>query len=208
MEEATMPALLRPQLQEYRSWVVDSRRWERYRPRDGDIVITTYPKCGTTWMQRIVGMLVFATPEPRSINDDSIWIDARMLDPLDAALARLEAQPHRRFIKAHLPLDGLPLYDTVKYIHVARDGRDACMSWHNHLMAQTPEIYARFDKIGLEDPVLGGPCPRPEEDPARHFHAWITRWSDGRAFDFFAFETSFWSERQRENLLLVHYSDL
>jgi len=36
---------------------MDSRRWEHYRPRFDDIVIGTYPKCGTTWMQRIVGLL-------------------------------------------------------------------------------------------------------------------------------------------------------
>jgi len=203
-----MPALLRPPLREYRTWTIDSRRWEGYRPRDSDIVIATYPKCGTTWMQRIVGMLVFASAEPRPINDDSIWIDARMRDPLDVTLARLDAQPHRRFIKTHLPLDCLPLYDTVKYLHVARDGRDACMSWHNHQVVQTPALYDQLDRIGLQDPAIGRPCPRPEADAAEFFHAWIARWSDGRADDFFRFEMSFWSERQHANLLLVHYNDL
>jgi len=40
--------LIQPALREYRTWSIDSRRWEHYRPRPGDIVIATYPKCGTT----------------------------------------------------------------------------------------------------------------------------------------------------------------
>ena len=51
--------LVRPATREYRNWVTDSRRWSCYTPRASDIVISTYPKCGTTWMQRIVGALVF-----------------------------------------------------------------------------------------------------------------------------------------------------
>ena len=43
----------------YRTWMTDSRRWDTYRPRTGDIVVATYPKCGTTWMQRIVDLLIF-----------------------------------------------------------------------------------------------------------------------------------------------------
>ena len=35
--------------------------------------------------------------------------------------ATIEAQTHRRFLKSHLPFDGLPIYDEVRYIHVARD---------------------------------------------------------------------------------------
>ena len=43
-----MPQLLRPALHEVRSRVFDSGRWSGYQPRDGDSVIATYSKCGTT----------------------------------------------------------------------------------------------------------------------------------------------------------------
>ncbi|QLE70389.1 sulfotransferase domain-containing protein [Streptomyces rectiverticillatus] len=43
----------------YRTPVSDSTRWDRFRPRPDDIIITTPPKCGTTWMQRITACLVF-----------------------------------------------------------------------------------------------------------------------------------------------------
>jgi len=54
----------RPAQRTYRTWILDSRRWESYRPRRDDIVIATYPKSGTTWMQRIVSLLVFQKTEP------------------------------------------------------------------------------------------------------------------------------------------------
>ena len=63
--------LVKPAGRVYRTWILDSRRWEHYRPRPTDIVIATYPKCGTTWMQRVVGLLVFQTPEPRPIMEIS-----------------------------------------------------------------------------------------------------------------------------------------
>ena len=50
--------------------------WSGYTPRASDIVISTYPKCGTTWMQRIVGALVFQTPEAMPFSGEiSLWID-------------------------------------------------------------------------------------------------------------------------------------
>ena len=47
-------------------------------------------------------------------------------------IGTLEAQQHRRFIKSHLPLDGLPFFPQVKYIVVGRDARDVAMSLWNH----------------------------------------------------------------------------
>jgi len=59
--------------------------------------------------------------------------------------------------RVSVPIDGLPLYDSVKYIHVARDGRDAVMSWHNQLTGFSEATRERYSKIGLEDPLIGRP---------------------------------------------------
>ena len=198
----------------YRTWIVDSRRWEHYRPRPTDIVIATYPKCGTTWMQRIVCLLVFKTPAPEPIMEISPWIDRRFPEPVEALAARLEAQEHRRFVKSHLPFDGLPIYEEVKYIHVARDGRDACMSFHNHTSGFAPQMLDALDRAGLDDDMVARPYPRYAGDPARYFRRWLREGvvpghEDGSpSMSFFHFERSWWDERERANVLLVHYNDL
>ena len=85
-----MPAI--PPQRIYRTWVADSRRWDHYQPRDGDIVIATYPKCGTTWMQQIVSLLVHRSPEPRELPHQAAWIERRY--PL--AVADMERLWHNR----------------------------------------------------------------------------------------------------------------
>lgn len=60
--------LIRPALREYRTWSTDSRRWDLYEPRPGDIIIATAPKCGTTWMQQIVCSMVFQEAAPRVLS--------------------------------------------------------------------------------------------------------------------------------------------
>ena len=209
-----MPNLIRPAQRSYRAFAYDSRRWADYAPRADDIIIATYPKCGTTWMQRLVSMLVFASPTPRSLSEVSPWIDRRFGPQADIVLATLEAQTHRRFIKSHLPLDALPLYDTVKYIHVARDGRDACLSFHNHSSTFTAGALADMDRIGLADPTIGHAYPRVEAEFRPFYLDWIAGkpWGETRCplspLNIFEFETAFWRERARDNLLLVHYNDL
>jgi aryl sulfotransferase len=137
-----------------RNWVVDSRHWNRYTPREGDVIVATAPKCGTTWTQRIVTLLIFQSAEPKPILATSPWIDCRFQIPPDVLFPMIEAQTHRRSMKSHLPFDALPLHDNVRYIHVARDGLDACMSFHNHYANFTPMALANLDRIGMEDETI------------------------------------------------------
>lgn len=197
----------------YRTWMIDSRRWDGYRPRAGDIIVATYPKCGTTWMQQIVSLLIFQTPEPRNLNEISPWLDRRVEPPVEALLAALAAQTHRRFLKSHLPFDGLPIYDEVLHIHVARDGRDACLSYHNQITRFKPEVRAALDRIGLEDETIGRPYPEIPPDPAEYFRMWVSGGVGGENsgtpfLSYFGLERSYWQERHRPNLLMVHYRDL
>jgi aryl sulfotransferase len=132
----------------YRSGLLDSTYWDRFLPRDNDIVISTSFKAGTTWTQRICAALVFQTAELEvPVDASSPWLDFR-LAPQDFVIPALEAQTHRRFIKSHLPLDAIPFYDQVKYIVVGRDARDVFMSLMPHHFNIVP---VQFDLINARD---------------------------------------------------------
>ncbi len=199
----------RPATRTVRDWHVDSRHWDRIAPRAGDVVIATAPKCGTTWTQRIVSLLIFQTTDPVSLHEVAPWVDCRFQIPIDVMVPMLEKQPHRRFMKSHLPFDAIPLHDAVRYIHVARDGRDACMSLHNHYNGFSDTALSRFDAIGLNDETIRAPFPRADADVTAFWRKWLESGPGMLGCDgFFALEKSYWSERKRENVLLVHYNDL
>lgn len=215
-----MPKLLRAPTRVVKTPVNDSRRWEAFSPRDDDIIIATYRKSGTTWTQRIVDLLVFQSPDIRPFGDMSPWLDATIFAPLEEDIATLEAQTHRRFVKAHLPFDALPLWDSVKYIHVGRDGRDACLSWQNHVQGASPELRRRVAEQARE--LFAGTNEKavlqrmaPVDDPREFFVQWLDELENappeeaaGGDPTYFGFEATYWRERARPNLLLVHYDDL
>jgi aryl sulfotransferase len=198
---------------EYHTGTMDSHRWDAFQPRPDDIIVATYPKCGTTWTQRIVDLLINQSPEPRQFMTAAPWLDATFFAPNDVNLAMLEAQTHRRSVKSHLPLDALPIYAGVKYIHVVRDGRDACMSFHNHMLGFMPERRAAI----MAEAQAAGAAPATRmmetpEDPRAFYLQWIAEAEAGTSasadLSFFDFENTYWSERRRPGMLFVHYADL
>jgi hypothetical protein len=83
-------------------------------------------------MQTIVGMLVLDRIDlGRPISTISPWLD--MLIYTDEEIFRLlEEQKHRRFIKTHTPLDGVPCLPLVTYITVIRHPLDVALSYRDH----------------------------------------------------------------------------
>lgn len=117
-------------MQRYRSEV--NERWEGFAHRPGDIVVSTRSKCGTTWMQMVCALLVHGSPLPAPLAEISPWLDWSV-EPLAVVRARLDAQDHRRIIKTHTPLAGLPLDPTVTYVVVGRHPLDVAVSYFHHL---------------------------------------------------------------------------
>jgi aryl sulfotransferase len=149
----------------YQSPVEDSGRWLGFRFRPGDIVISTRRKTGTTWIQMICALLIFQDPDlPDSLWNLSPWLDNRA-EPHDAVYAQLAEQRHRRFIKTHTPLDGLPLHPDVTYIVTGRHPVDAFVSLchHNEVIAP-PAAGPPPGGFPPGPPRLGGP-PRPGGPP-------------------------------------------
>ena len=201
----------------YRNFVFDSGRWDGFKFRADDIVISTPPKCGTTWTQMICALLIFQTPTfGQPLDVLSPWVDMLTRDR-DTVVGELEAQTHRRFIKSHTPLDGLPFDDRVTYICVSRDPRDVALSWDNHManMNFLAFITARQNAVGLDDMaeiLAQGPPVRPD-DPRERFWAWVD--------DETPLEESlpslrttlhhlqtFWERRDDPDIVLLRYEDL
>ena len=63
-------------MRRYEGIVFDSSRWGGFELRPGDIIISTPPKCGTTWTQMICALLILQEPElPLPLDTLSPWID-------------------------------------------------------------------------------------------------------------------------------------
>lgn len=56
----------------------DSTIWNDLKFRDDDIVIATYAKSGTTWLQQIVSQLIFDGQEGLPVAEMSPWLDLRV----------------------------------------------------------------------------------------------------------------------------------
>jgi aryl sulfotransferase len=203
-------------MRRYRGRTADSARWERFQFRDDDIVISTPSKCGTTWMQHIVGMLVLDRTELGApISQLSPWLDM-LLRTDDDVFATLDAQTHRRWIKTHTPLDGVPLHAGVTYIAVVRHPLDVALSDRDHSANQdTERVRAlRAVVVGDLDPAFAAKWPDPPEDAAEHLRWFIDNdlppsgsGPNGLA-DFCDQASTYWARRHTPNVHLFHYADL
>jgi len=193
----------------YTTGAYDSARWDGFKPRRGDIVVATPIKSGTTWTQMICALLVHQSSEPpEPLTRLSRWLD-RHSDPIDELLAHFEAQPYRRIIKTHTPLDGLPYYDEVSYVFCGRDPRDVFLSMCDHMANLSEASMADIARrAGLSEPP---PVP---ENPNELFPLWLTLGEQPWMHDGFPFGSvldltrTYWDFRRLPNLIFLHYADL
>ena len=192
----------------YRSPEEDSGRWLGFAFRQGDVVISTRSKSGTTWMQMICALLVFQTGDlPAPLSEQSPWLDW-LITPVADVYALLEAQQHRRFIKTHTPLDGVPLDQRAMYIVVARHPLDLAVSLYHQ--------GANLDRDRIRE-LTGQPGPTKSRGPRPDAREWLLSWirddPDPRqqldSLPGVCWHLSdAWSRRDRANVVLVHYDDL
>ena len=105
-------------------------------------------------------------------------------------LEELEAvdQLQPRFIKSHLPLSLLPprLLDTAKVVYVARNPRDAMVSFYHHHKHLTPHGYVgdlpTFARRFMQDQIMDGP--------------------------FFKHLEEAWELKENPNLLFIFFEDM
>jgi len=186
----------------------DSARWDGFPFRQGDIVISTRSKSGTTWMQMICALLVFQTAEPPApLAELSPWLDLLVV-PRSEVYARLEALQHRRFIKTHTPLDGIPIDARATYIVVAR-----------HPLDMAASLYHQGDNLDRVRLHQLRNQPEPEQPPPQRaeLHEWLLAWIDDDVSRLEQMDSlpgvmwhlsDAWGRRDQPNVVLVHYDHL
>lgn len=190
----------------YESPQEDSARWRGFEHRAGDVVVSTRSKHGTTWVQAILLHLVHGRDLPAPLATLSPWVDARF-EPIEEVRARLAAQDHRRVVKTHTPLDGLPLDPRVTHVVVARHPLDAAVSlWHQG---------ANLDRARIAQ--LTGNEPPAAPAPRTPLPTWLRAWAAAEADPVESLDSldgvlhhcaDAWRRRDDPGVVLVHFSDL
>ena len=153
-----------------------------FRPRLGDIIISPYGKCGTTWLQQTLHSL--RTQGDMDFDDISRvvpWIEtAGVLDiDLDA-----EQRGRPRGFKSHLPYDQIP--KGGRYIVSLRDPKDAAVSMYHFMEGWFFEPGA----ISLTEFTTARLAMR------------------GRGMDYWHHLITWWEQRANPDVLLLSYEQM
>jgi aryl sulfotransferase len=190
---------------EYQNFAMDSTFWNDFKFRGDDIFISSYGKAGTTWIQQIVAQFIFeGVTDDKPIGDISQWVEFR-IPTLNVKLPMIEVQDHRRFLKTHLPVDALVFSPEVKYIYVARDGRDVLWSMFNHHVHLNNILYDGLKAL----PVQFGPIIEPPR--TQNIREYFLDWLNEDGFPFWAFWENirtWWDIRHLPNVHFVHFQNL
>ncbi|GBM47702.1 Sulfotransferase 1C4 [Araneus ventricosus] len=104
------------------------RAAKKFQPTKDDVVLVTYPKCGTTWTLQIVS-LILRKGEPLTTSKQYFSFIPFLERTTTAELSQM---PKPRLIKTHLPFHSLNFSKEAKYIYVARHPADCVVSYYHH----------------------------------------------------------------------------
>ena len=160
------------------------RSVEEIVARPDDIFISTYPKCGTTWMQNIV-WLIMHRAVPLGSGD-------RMTDLIphleEVGSKKVESLPDPRVLKTHLPFSMSPYHPKARYIYVLRNPFDCVVSFYHHTRGFVQHY--DFSEGSFDD----------------YFRCFVQGEVDFG--DYFENVLSWWAHRTEKNFLFVTYEDL
>ncbi|KAE8577680.1 hypothetical protein XENTR_v10023012 [Xenopus tropicalis] len=169
------------------------QRVEAFQARPDDLLIATYPKAGTTWMQEIVDSIMNAEDlikvkrAPTHVRFP--FLEICNPPPLPCGVDILEQTPSPRIIKTHLQYELVPKSfweHDCKVIYVARNAKDNAVSYYH------------FDLMNKTQPH-----PGTWEEYVGKFLKGNVPW--GGWFDHVL---GWWESRNKHQILYVFYEDM
>uniref|UniRef100_A0A6J0SAC0 Sulfotransferase n=1 Tax=Pogona vitticeps TaxID=103695 RepID=A0A6J0SAC0_9SAUR len=166
--------------------------WD-FKARPDDLLICTYPKAGTTWMQEIVDMIQHGGDAQKCargpIYERMPFIELCLPKPLPSGYEEADAMPSPRTLKSHLPAHLLPpsfWEQKSKIIYVARNAKDNVVS------------YFYFHKMDKMMPECGS-----WEEFLENFIAGKVAWGS-----WFEHVRGWWEAKDHHPVLYLFYEDM
>jgi len=162
-----------------------------FKARATDVLITTPPKAGTTWMQQILHQMRTKGDDTFSnIYDVVPWLEFPRGDiSLTEQLNLHESLAAPRIFKTHCTYEQTPGVATVRIVLSSRDPRDCCISFYHHLLGMTNEVRRARNMSAVES-----------------FDVFFERWLDFGAW--FRNIQSWWPHKDQANVLWLRYEDM
>ncbi|XP_029467021.1 sulfotransferase 1 family member D1-like [Rhinatrema bivittatum] len=162
-----------------------------FQARPGDVLIATYPKSGTTWIQEIVDLIRHDADlekcQRAPIFERIPFIELLYCMPPDAET--VNAMPSPRFLKTHLPYELIPpsfWEHDCKVIYVARNAKDTATSCYH------------FDHIAVLHPEPGS------------WDQYLQRFMNGDVGwgAWYDHVKGFWEHKDKHNMLYLFFEDM
>ncbi|XP_062601636.1 sulfotransferase 1C2-like [Saccostrea cucullata] len=99
------------------------------KTREDDVLMITFPKCGTHWVWEIIVMLLQGKAEYHPLTREHVFLD------MISDLSSLDKLPSPRVFNSHMPYRWLPqeqFRSGRKIVNVIRNPKDVAVSWYCH----------------------------------------------------------------------------
>lgn len=171
-----------------RERVTGGRDFGDYQATAHDVIVCTYPKCGTNWAMQIAYQVAMrGQGEYDHIHEVIPWPDGPggYAIPLSDDTPRTTAPTGRRIIKTHLEWERVPYSTAARYICVIRDPKDAFVSNYHF----------------VRDGLFGSLMPS--------VATWLAVFlSNDAPFVWATHLQSYWQSRHQPNLLILTFEDM
>lgn len=151
-------------------------------PEDGDLVLASYPKTGTNWVQYIL-LQIRSNGESFPSFNESLFNVVPYVDMTGFAPVLHQQKP--RFYRHHLPYNLVQKNDKSKVVYTYRNPEDTAVSYYHFLRSVQPHIQLDFNQF---------------------FDGFVT--GEIGYGSYFRHVLSFYQHRNDDNLLMVSYEKL
>ncbi len=123
---------------------------------DGDIIVASHPKSGTTWIQNIVSLLM-NDGNPEKVKGQPLylqvpWLEGKEDPDCDCGYKLLEHRSSPRLMKTHVygPLVPPAMLDKAKILYIVRNPKDLAVSYFHMHRAYQFLPYVPWDEFITE----------------------------------------------------------